>query len=97
MLVGILLNTYRPTVGGFSARHVSEVKPKQLSKAPSPRLVTELGMVTDVMLAQAPNAQPPIVVTEFGMSTDVKLLLQKANSPMVVTELGIVIEVKSLP
>ena len=49
-----------------------DVKPLQPAKAPSPILVTELGIVTEVRPLQPKKAYSPILVTEFGIVTDVK-------------------------
>jgi hypothetical protein len=54
---------------------VTEVKP-QLSKAPSPILVTDAGMVTDVKSWQSTKAWSPILVTDAGMVMEVKLKQQ---------------------
>ena len=51
-----------------------DVKPLQPAKAPSPILVTELGIVTEVRPLQPKKAYSPILVTEFGIVTDVKPL-----------------------
>ena len=50
------------------------VRPEQPPKAPSPILVTEFPMVTDVKPEQSEKALVPILVTEFGMVTDAKPL-----------------------
>ena len=42
-------------------------------KAPSPILVTELGIVTEVRLVQPLKANSPILVTELGIVTEVRL------------------------
>ena len=41
---------------------------------PSPILVTEFGIVTDVKPLHSEKAKSPILVTEFGIVTDVKPL-----------------------
>ena len=65
---------------------VTDVKPLQRSKALSPILVTEFGIVTDVKPLQLSKAPYSILVTEFGMVTDVKPLhLLKASFPILVT------------
>ena len=46
----------------------------QPSKQPSPKLVTELGMVMEVKLLQSEKQSHPKVVTELGMVMEVKLL-----------------------
>ena len=69
----------------------------QPEKAIHPILVTELGIVTDVMLLQSEKAPEPILVTELGIVTDTKLRqLEKALSPISVTPWGIVMEVRPL-
>ena len=60
-------------------------------KAPSPMLVTELGIVATDNLEQLLNAPLPMVVTELGMSILVSPELEKALRSIVTTELGIVI------
>ena len=65
---------------------VTDVKPLQPRKAPSPILVTEFGMVADVKPLQPLKVAFLILVTEFGIVTDVKLLQsEKALSPILVT------------
>ena len=49
-----------------------DVKPEHSSKANSPILVTEFGMVIDVKPEQPEKAPSPILVTEFGIVIDVK-------------------------
>ena len=51
---------------------VTEVKLLQFQKAPSPMLVTLLGMVTEVKLLQVLKALPPMLVTLLGIVTEVK-------------------------
>ena len=46
----------------------------QSEKAPTPILVTELGIVTEVRPLQPEKAQYSILVTELGIVTEVKLL-----------------------
>ena len=53
---------------------MTEVRPLHPSKANSPILVTEFGMVIDVKPEQPEKAPSPILVTEFGIVTDVKPL-----------------------
>ena len=53
---------------------MTDVKPKQSRKAPSPILVTEFGIVTDVKPMQSKKTPSPILVTELGIVTDVKLV-----------------------
>ena len=66
---------------------VTLVKPLQFANAPSPILVTELGMMTLVKPLQLLNANLPIEVTELGMVTLVKpVQLRNAWSPILVTE-----------
>ena len=48
------------------------MRPLHFSKAASPILVTEFGIVIDVKLLQPWKATSPILVTEFGMVIDVK-------------------------
>ena len=43
-------------------------------KQPSPILVTDLPMVTEVMLLQQAKAQNPMLFTELGMVMEVRLL-----------------------
>ena len=52
---------------------VMEVKLQPL-KQPSPKLVTELGMVMEVKLLQTSKQFLPKLVTELGMVMEVKLL-----------------------
>jgi hypothetical protein len=55
-------------------------------KAPSPMLVTLLGIVTEVKLLQLEKAEFPMLVTLLGIVTDLKPLQPiKASSPMLVT------------
>ena len=46
---------------------IIDVNPLQPLKADLPIVVTELGIVTEVIESQKENALSPIVVTEFGM------------------------------
>ena len=48
-----------------------EVREDKPEKAPSPILVTELGIVTEVR-SQLQKAPSPILVTELGIVTEVK-------------------------
>ena len=48
------------------------MRPLHPSKANSPILVTEFGMVIDVKPEQPEKAPSPILVTEFGIVIDVK-------------------------
>ena len=84
-----------PKVGGVVASTVIEVNIKQLSKAPLPILVTELGILIEVNPVLK-NAPPPILVTELGIVMEVNLP-EPANvcSLILVTESGILIEVNS--
>ncbi len=45
---------------------------EQPLKVPSPIEVTELGMVTEVSMAQSAKAYSPTVVTELPMVTEVR-------------------------
>ena len=47
---------------------MTDVKPKQLAKAPFPILVTEFGIVIDVKLQQEEKAFLPILVTVYFAS-----------------------------
>ena len=59
----------------------------QVSKAPPPILVTELGIVTEVRPRHQKKALSPILVTELGIVIDVKPMQSaKALSPILVTE-----------
>ena len=74
---------------------VTENKPLQLPKAPSPMLVTLLGIATEVKPVQREKALPPMLVTLLGIVTEVKpVQLKKALFPMLDTPLPIVTEVK---
>ena len=53
---------------------MTAVRRLHLSKAKSPILVTELGIVTVVRPLHPEKAYPPILVTELGIVTDVKPL-----------------------
>ena len=53
---------------------ITSFNPLQPTKAPSPILVTEFGMVIDVKPLQPAKALFPILVTEFGMVTEFKPL-----------------------
>ena len=76
---------------------IIEVKPLQPEKAPTPILVTELGIVIEVKPLQPEKALPPILVTELGIVIEIKLLhSEKVPRSMLVTELGIITEVKPL-
>ena len=48
------------------------MRPLQYSKAPSPILVTELGIVTEVRPLHSLKAPSPILVTELGIVTEVR-------------------------
>ena len=61
-------------VGGVSTLHVISFVLVQASKAPSPMLVTLLGMVIEVRLLHLKKAELPIVVTLFGMVIEVRLV-----------------------
>ena len=50
------------------------VKLLQPEKAPSPMLVTLLGIITEVKLLQLAKASSPMLVTLLGIVTEVKLL-----------------------
>ena len=66
---------------------VTLVKPQD-QNAPQPMLVTESGIVTEVMPPQYWNAASPMLVTESGIVTEVMpLQLQSARLPMPVTVL----------
>ena len=81
----------------FRAFHVTEVKPSQPEKAPSPILVTASGMVTEVKPVQPEKAELPILVTDSGIVTKAKpVQSKKAELPILVTDSGMVIEVKPL-
>ena len=68
----------------------SPVKPLQPLQAPSPMLVTVLGIVTEVKLLQLSKAKLPMLVTLLPIVTEVKLRqLLKASCPMLVTLLPI--------
>ena len=70
-----------------------DVNFKQASKALSPILFTELGMVMEDKLVNA-NASRSILVTEFGMVMEVNREQPlKARDPIYVTVLGIMMEV----
>ena len=65
---------------------MTDVRPVHSSKADSPILVTELGIVTDVKPPQPSKVLFLILVTELGIVTDVKLLqLAKADSSISLT------------
>lgn len=49
-------------------------------------LVTEFGIVTEVIAAQDSNAREPMLRTELGMVTDVTFEPKSASSPIEVTE-----------
>ena len=51
---------------------ITFVKPVQPSKAPSPILVTELGIVIEVKPLHLQKASDSISVTELGIVTEVK-------------------------
>ena len=55
---------------------VTDVKPEQCQKAPSPMLVTLLGMVIEVREEQPAKALPPMLVTLLGMTAVVTYGLQ---------------------
>ena len=60
---------------------VIAAREEQPSKAESPILVTESGIVTDVREEQPPKAEKPILVTEEGMTTSFALPLYFFNTP----------------
>ena len=68
------LNVKDPVDGTVVAKHVTEVRLLQPSKALLPMLVTELGMVMEVRLLEPWKAPSPMLVTELGMVTEVRLL-----------------------
>lgn len=69
---------------------VTDVKSKHERNAATPRVVTELGMVTDVKPVPW-KACCPMLVKEFGRSIDVRCQQSwKVHSPIVVTEFGMV-------
>ena len=83
----VLPENQLPTRG---QRMVTDVKPLQNSKAPSPIDVTLLPMFTVVRPLQPLKAPSPIDVTLSGMVTDVKPRHpEKAEALIVVTLLGI--------
>lgn len=51
-VAGTFWNVFDFIVGGVVAKHVTEVKPKQLPKAEPPIEITELPMVTEVKPVQ---------------------------------------------
>jgi hypothetical protein len=62
---------------------VMDVRPLQLSKAPSPIDVTLFGIVTEVRPLQPQKAAFPMDVTLFGIVTEVRPLQRsKAASPI---------------
>ena len=54
-------------IGGTKALHTMLVRLLQSTKAPSPILVTELGMIMLFSLMHPSKALSPILVTELGM------------------------------
>jgi hypothetical protein len=68
------LNTSRVIDKGFAHSTVTEVKPEQRSKAQDPKLVTDLGIITEVKLVQPVNVNLSITVIELGIETEVKLV-----------------------
>ena len=73
VLIGQLTNG-EPFDEQLRAFHVTEVKPVQPEKAPSPILVTPSGIVTEVKPSQPLKAPSPILVTPSGIVTEVKPL-----------------------
>ena len=68
-----------------------------MEKQPSPKLVTDDGMVIEVKPVQSPKHLFPKLLTDDGMVIEVKLLQNsKQSSPKLVTDDGMVIEVKLL-
>ena len=65
------------------------------SKAQSPILFTELGIVIEVRPRHPPKAPSPILFTELGIVIEVRPRQPlKTQFPILFTELGIVIEVR---
>ena len=53
-------------------------------KAPTPILVTESGIVTEVRLLHPQKAYSPILVTELGIMTEVRLLQEAKASTIII-------------
>jgi len=69
----IALQFSRLSYTEFPASTVMLVRLEHLYNAPSPMLVTELGMAMLVRLEQPLNASSPMLLTEFGMVMLVRL------------------------
>lgn len=70
----------------------------ELWNALLPMLLTEDGIVIDVIPLAPWKALVPMLLTEDGIVTDVKLVARKnALAPMIVTESGILYNVRGLP
>ena len=81
----------------FPLSTIMEPRFGQEAKAPIPILVTEDGMMTEVILLHPAKQSFPMLVVEFGIVMEFSpSQLQKALSPMLVIELGIVTELMSL-
>ena len=63
---------------------MTDVRPLQLTKALSPILVTELGIVIEVRPLHVQKAKFPILVTELGIVTEVRLLQESKAPPIIV-------------
>ena len=71
LLKVFLLNVSYPILNGFVISEIT-VEIFAPANAPSPILVTLLGMVTEVRPEQSANAPPPMLVTLLGMVTEVR-------------------------
>jgi len=89
----IALQLSRESYFVFPCATVMEVRPEQTLNAPSPMLVTLLGMVMEVRPLPW-NADCPMLVTLLGMVMEVRPLPWNADCPMLVTLLGMVMEVR---
>ena len=81
------LQLLRESYLGLSLAAEMVARLEQPENAPSPMVVTEVGMLMAVRPVQPSNAPSPMVVTELGMLMAVRLRQSSnAPAPMIVTE-----------
>ena len=87
---GLAVGDVLPRVIAVVEDIITFVNP-ELENAPTPILVTELGIVIDVNKVQLLNAPTPILVTEFGIVIDVNevQLLNKLLTILPSDEVGV--------
>jgi len=89
----LLLYLEQPAMKTARFGNVNDFKKLLFTKTPDPRVVRELGRITEVNRLLS-KALSPIVVRELGNFTEVNRLFAKALFPMVVTESEKVIDDK---